>query len=73
MLEELHSKIKDPDLRVKIIKEANIDPKILRVIEKEIFCETFHKLPSEIDKMDVFDYDCFSAVLAGRIEANKEG
>ena len=71
MLEELHDKIKDPIVRKKIIKDSNLNPKILRMIELEIFCETFHKLPNEIREMNTFDYDCFSAILNGRQDSIK--
>lgn len=70
-LEELQDKIKDPKARRKIVEEAKLDLRILELINEEAICETFHKLPSEVREMDIFDYDVYCAILQGRQEVIK--
>lgn len=55
-----------------ILKDSKIDPKIIEYINEEEFCETFHKLPSEVREMDVFDYDVYCAILQGKNEGSKK-
>ncbi len=55
-----------------ILKDAKIEPRILRLINEEAMCETFHKLPSEIREMDLHDYRVLCAILQGKQEGQKK-
>lgn len=52
----------------KMILDGEISPLVAELLSEEGFCETFHKLPYEVDKMDPEKYDYFCAILRGRSE-----
>lgn len=49
-----------------LFEQGKIHFSTIRLISEESFCETFHKLPHEVDKMDADKYDYFCAILRGR-------
>lgn len=55
-----------------LYKDGKVSFKTRQLLSEEAFCETFHKLPYEVDKMDADKYDYFCAILRGRNNYHKK-
>ena len=49
-----------------LIKNREINPLTIYLLNKENLCETFHWTPKDLSEMDPFTVDAFVAILKGK-------
>ena len=69
---ELLARFDDPGIVKNLFKEGKISVLTIRTIQEETLCETFGWTPKQLNDVDTFYIDAFTAFIKGREKGLKD-
>jgi len=69
---ELLARFDDPGIVKNLFKEGKISVLTIRTIQEETLCETFGWTPKQLNEIDLFHIDAFTAIMKGREKGLKD-